>query len=40
MKLRDMDPQRKMALLVRVAQLVAFVMLLVGWVFILLWWNR
>jgi len=37
---RDMDPERKRALVIRVVQLVAFLMLIVGWAFILLFWNN
>jgi len=37
---RDMDPERKRALMIRAVQLVAFLMLIVGWAFILLFWNN
>ena len=37
---RGMDPERKRALMIRVVQLVAFLMLIVGWAFILLFWNN
>ena len=40
MMFRDMDPERKRALVIRVVQLVAFLMLIVGWAFILLFWNN
>jgi hypothetical protein len=38
--LRDMDPERKRALIVRAVQLVAFLMLILGWAFILIFWNN
>jgi hypothetical protein len=37
---RDMDPHRKRALMIRAAQLVAFIMLIMGWIFMLVFWNN
>lgn len=37
---RNMDPERKRALVIRALQLIAFLMLIMGWVLILLLWNN
>jgi len=37
---RDMDPERKRGLIIRAVQLVAFLMLIMGWIFILIFWNN
>lgn len=37
---RNMDPERKRALMIRSAQLIAFLMLMLGWFFILIFWNN
>ena len=37
---KDMDPEKKRALLIRAIQLIAFLMLILGWGFILIFWNN